>query len=70
MTEIAEKNIANQIFKTLVETLDEVSRQQAVIASPIRVGDEMADKLNGLEITAFDHEWAKCKSWLEEGGEG
>lgn len=45
-------------------------RQQAVIASLIRVGDEMADKLNGLGITAFDHEWAKCKSWLEEGGEG
>lgn len=61
MSEIAEKNIANQIFKTLVETLDEVSRQQAVIASLIRVGDEMADKLNGLGITAFDHEWTKAK---------
>ena len=53
-----------------IAALKAKKRQQAVIASLIRVGDEMADKLNGLGITAFDHEWAKCKSWLEEGGEG
>jgi len=70
MNDVAVKTLVYQIFKMLVETLDEVSRQQTVIANLIRVGDEMADKLNGLEITAFDHEWAKCKSWLEEGGEG